>query len=129
MVQQDLSGMRFLITEDNLLCADILAELLRLRHASVSCVHSGEEAVRRIGEAGEEYDAVLMDVQMPGMNGYEATRAIRALTCGAKVPVFAMTASMQESDRYSSQLAGMNAFLHKPLEMAMLDQALACISA
>ena len=42
MIQQDLSGMRFLITEDNLLCADILAELLRLRHASVSCVHSGE---------------------------------------------------------------------------------------
>ena len=120
----DFSGMRFLLTEDNELSADIMTELLELRHARVSCVHSGEEAVRRIDEGTEEYDAVLMDVQMPGMNGYEATRAIRALARGAKLPVFALTASTHESDRISAQLAGMNAFLQKPLQMAMLDQAL-----
>ena len=121
---KDLNGMRFLITEDNELYADIMTELLTLRHAIVRCVHSGEEAVRRITEDEEGYDAVLMDVQMPGMNGYEATQAIRLLERGAQVPIFAMTASSMDCDRRSAQRAGMTAFLQKPLEMSTLDHAL-----
>ena len=65
-----------------------------------------------------------MDVQMPGMNGYEATQRIHALSRSAKLPVFAMTASTQECDRRSARRAGMKAFLSKPIEMAKLDQAL-----
>jgi len=120
----DFCGMRFLITEDNALCAEIMTELLTLCHARVSCARSGEEAIRKVSEDDEGYDAVLMDVQMPGMNGYEATRAIRALARGASIPVFALTASSREVDRFSATRAGMNAFLQKPLEMDMLGKAL-----
>lgn len=123
-MKRDLYGMRILVTEDNALYADILRELLMMRRASVNCVYSGEEAVRIIAEDGEPYDAVLMDVQMPGMNGFEATKGIRALAHGAKLPVFAMTASSQECDRRQAFSAGMNDFLQKPIEMAMLDRAL-----
>jgi len=120
----DFCGMRFLLTEDNALCAEIMTELLTLCHAKVKCVHSGEEAVQKVLEDDEGYDAVLMDVQMPGMNGYEATRAIRSLERGARIPVFALTASSQEVDRCSAKQAGMNAFLQKPLEMDVLGKAL-----
>lgn len=120
----DFYGMRLLLTEDNALCAEIMTELLTLCHARVSCVHSGEEAVRKVSEDEEGYDAVLMDVQMPGMNGYEATRAIRSLSRGAKIPVFALTASSREADRASAMKAGMNAFLQKPLEVNTLGEVL-----
>ena len=121
----DFCGMRFLLTEDNALSAEIMTELLTLWHANVKCVHSGEEAIRRISEDGDVYDAVLMDVQMPGMNGYEATKAIRALGIGIGIPVFALTASSQEADKGLALQAGMNAFLPKPLEPALLGRALA----
>lgn len=120
----DFCGKHFLITEDNALSAEIMTELLTLYHAKVSCAHSGEEAVQRVLEDEEGYDAVLMDVQMPGMNGYEATRAIRALKRGAGVPVFALSASTYEADRNDAKRAGMNAFLQKPLEMDVLGRAL-----
>ena len=122
--QSDLSGMRILITEDNLLSAEIIAEQLLLRHATVTCARSGEEAVRLVGETQAGFDAVLMDVQMPGMDGYEATRAIRATGCGAGLPVFAMTAANDEGERRHALDAGMNAFLPKPLQMSMFTQAL-----
>lgn len=124
----DFCGMRFLITDDNVLSGDIMTELLTLCHATVRCVHSGEEAVRRISEDQEGYDAVLMDVQMPGMDGYEATRAIRALSRGAGIPVFALTASTQEDDCATAKRAGMNAFLSKPLELDILGRALRAAS-
>lgn len=120
----DFCGIRLLLTEDNTLCAEIMTELLTLCHAKVSCVHSGEEAVRKVSEDEEGYDAVLMDVQMPGMNGYEATKAIRSLSRGANIPVFALTASSQETDRATAMKAGMNAFLQKPLEINALGKVL-----
>ena len=122
--QKDLSGMNILITEDNRLCAEMLAELLKLRHATVTCADSGEEAVRIVDEMPGCFDAVLMDVQMPGMDGYDAARAIRATGNGACLPVFAMTAENSESERRHALDAGMNAFLPKPLQMNMLAQAL-----
>ena len=123
-MMRDFCGMRFLLTEDNALSAEIMTELLTLCHASVRCVHSGEEAVRMLAEDTEGYDAVLMDVQMPGMNGYETTRAIRATTRGASIPVFALTASSQEADRHHAKRVGMNAFMQKPLVMDHLGMAL-----
>lgn len=122
--QADLSGLRILITEDNALCAEMLAELLTLRHATVRRARSGEEAVQMIDGEQERFDAVLMDVQMPGMDGYETTLAIRATGRGKRLPVFAMTASSEESDRRHAFDVGMNAFLQKPLEMGLLAQAL-----
>ena len=120
----DFCGKRLLLTEDNALCAEIMTELLTLCHASVQCVYSGEEAIRSVSEDEEGYDAVLMDVQMPGMNGFEATEAIRALARGASVPVFALTASSYEADQCTARRVGMNAFLQKPLEMEMLSKVL-----
>lgn len=120
----DFSGLRFLIAEDNPLYADLMMELLALRHATVYHASNGMEAVRMLRE--RIYDAVLMDVRMPGMDGYETTKAIRALdsTQNGQVPVFAMTASTDERDKRSALEAGMNAFLTKPLEMAAFDEAL-----
>lgn len=122
----DFSGLRMLIAEDNALYAELIMELLALRHAKVQLARSGAEAVRMLRESGGLYDAVLMDVLMPEMDGYETTRAIRALDkehCG-QVPVFAMTASTDERDRQHAMEVGMNAYLGKPLEMAALDEAL-----
>lgn len=121
---RDYTGKRFLVTEDNMLIGEIIAELLTLCHATVSRAGSGEEALRMIGEAEEAFDAVLMDVQMPGMDGYEATQAIRARETKTHLPVFAMTASTQEGDRLRAFAAGMDAYLQKPLEMSAFDQAL-----
>ena len=122
------TGLRVLLTEDNALCADIVSELLTICHASVRLAMSGEEAVRLIEEGSEQFDAVLMDVQMPGMDGYETTRAIRATGKGAGLAVFAMTAG-GEAERQRALDVGMNAFLQKPFEMARFDQALMCMYA
>jgi len=122
----DFSGLRMLVTEDNALYAELIMELLVLRHAKVQLARSGPEAVRMLRENGGLYDAVLMDVLMPEMDGYETTLAIRALDKehSGQVPVFAMTASTDERDRQHAMEVGMNAFLGKPLEMAALDEAL-----
>ena len=121
---RDYSGLRFLVTEDNLLLGEIAAELLTLCHATVYRACSGEEALRMICEAKDAFDAVLMDVQMPGMDGYEATQAIRAQETKTHLPVFAMTASAQEGDKRRAFAAGMDAYLQKPLELSVFDQAL-----
>lgn len=123
---RDYSGLHFLIAEDNELYAEIMMELLTIRHAEVCRAQSGEDAIRLLCDGGRCFDAVLMDVQMPGMNGYETTRAIRALSRPerAQVPVVAMTASSDECEQRCAMEAGMNAFLQKPLEMARLDEVL-----
>ena len=122
----DFSGLRLLVAEDNRLYGEMIAELLAIKHAKVSLARSGAEAVRVLREDGNEYDAVLMDVLMPEMNGYEATRAIRKLdkAHNGEVPVFAMTAESDEETRRQAREAGMNAFLGKPVEMHALDELL-----
>ena len=120
----DYTGLCFLVTEDNPLCGEIIEEVLRMCHAKVIRAFSGEEAVAIIDREEDVFDAVLMDVQMPGMNGYEATQAIRATRMGAHMPVFAMTASIHERDRSRAMDAGMNDFLQKPLDLPMFDCAL-----
>ena len=120
----DFHGLRVLIAEDNALYGELIAELLAMLHATVSLANSGDEAVRMLRERA--YDAVLMDVLMPGMDGYETTRAIRKLdkAHNGEVPVFAMTAESDEETRRQAREAGMNAFLGKPVEMRKLDELL-----
>ena len=127
----DFSGLHLLITDDNRLYGELIAELLSVKHAKVSLAHSGAEAVRLLRDSGTVYDAVLMDVLMPEMNGYEATRAIRKLdkAHNGQVPVFAMTAGAEEVVRQRAREAGMDAYLGKPVDLAALDEALGAVLA
>ena len=121
-----LQGKRFLAAEDNFLNAGILTELLELEGATVEIVENGQLAVERF-EACEpgEFDAILMDVQMPVMNGHAATRAIRALERpdARAIPIIAMTADAFVEDEKAALAAGMNAHVAKPLEIADLKRA------
>ena len=121
-----LLGKRFLAAEDNFLNAGILTELLELEGATVEIVENGQLAVERF-EACEpgEFDAILMDVQMPVMNGHAATRVIRALERpdARTIPIIAMTADAFVEDEKAALAAGMNAHVAKPLEIADLKRA------
>ena len=127
----DFSGLHLLITDDNRLYGELIAELLSVKNAKVSLARSGAEAVRMLRDGGTVYDAVLMDVLMPEMNGYEATRAIRKLdkAHNGQVPVFAMTAGSEEAVRQHAREAGMDAYLGKPVNLAALDEALGAVLA
>ena len=122
-----LKGMRFLCAEDNELNAEILRALLELHGASCTIYHDGEEIVRAFQtvRAGE-YDAILMDVQMPRMNGYEATQAIRSggNPLGKTIPILAMTANAFADDVQRSLASGMNGHISKPLDVAVLEKTL-----
>lgn len=121
-----LEGKHFLAAEDNFLNASILTDLLELEGATVEIAENGKLVVERFDrcEPGE-FDAILMDVQMPVMNGHEAARAIRSLERedARTIPIFAMTADAFTEDEQAALAAGMNAHLAKPLEMQDLKKA------
>ena len=123
-----LAGLRFLAAEDNEINAEILKEILEMEGASCEIVENGCLAVERFrnGEAGE-FDAILMDVQMPVMNGHDAARAIRALEGqdGARIPIIAMTANAFAEDEKAARDAGMDAHVAKPLDVELLKKAVA----
>ena len=122
-----LHGMRFLCAEDNEINAEILQSLLEMRGASCTICRDGAEVVEKFRTvAPGEYDAILMDVQMPGMDGYEATRTIRsgANPLGRTIPIIAMTANAFAEDVKKSLDAGMNAHLSKPVDLNALEQTL-----
>ena len=120
-----LQGKHFLAAEDNFLNAGILSELLGVEGATVEIVENGRLAVERF-EACEpgEFDAILMDVQMPVMNGHAATRAIRALERpdARTIPIIAMTADAFVEDEKAALAAGMSAHVAKPLEIGDLKK-------
>lgn len=119
-VDYDFKGKRILLVEDNELNREIAEELIGVTGASVESAEDGVQAVEMFKESAEGYyDLILMDVQMPHMDGYEATRCIRALgRSGAqKVPIFAMTANAFAEDVQKSREAGMNAHISKPLNI------------
>lgn len=121
-----LEGKRFLAAEDNFLNAGILTELLELEGATVEIVENGQLAVERFEQASPgEFDAILMDVQMPVMNGHAAARAIRALdrADARTIPIIAMTADAFVEDEKAALAAGMNAHVAKPLEIDDLKRA------
>ena len=107
-------GTRVLLAEDNPINREVALELLHGVGLEVDTVESGREAVAKVGNTN--YGLILMDVQMPEMDGIEATRAIRARADGASVPILAMTANVFEDDRTACLSAGMNDFVAKPVD-------------
>ena len=121
------AGKRVLLVEDNELNREIAAEILKSMDFEIDMARNGIEAVHAVEEgAACAYDLVLMDIQMPIMDGYEATRCIRALPNRAKshVPIYAMTANTFEEDKQRAADAGMNGHIAKPIEAAILANAL-----
>ena len=122
-----LEGLRFLAAEDNEINAEILTEILTLEGAVCVLAENGKLVLERFEESGEgEFDAILMDVQMPVMNGYDATRAIRDLghPMALTIPIIAMTANAFAEDEREALKAGMNVHLAKPIDMGMLKKVI-----
>ncbi len=118
-----LEGRRVLLVEDNAINQEVARELLQRAGVGVDLAVNGRQAVRLAARA--DFDAVLMDVQMPGMDGLEATRRIRALDSPrATVPIIAMTANALAEDRQRCLDAGMNDHLGKPVDADLLTRAL-----
>ena len=125
-----LQGMRFLCAEDNELNAEILTELLKIEGAECTICENGEEILKAFEQSAPgDYDMILMDVQMPVMNGYEATKAIRRSSheLAKKIPIIAMTANAFSEDIQHSLAAGMNAHVSKPVEMKVLEKTIRSI--
>lgn len=119
----DFSGYHLLLVEDNELNAEIAMEILKETGVNVSHVWNGEEALKKMQEVEEGYyDLIFMDIQMPVMNGYEATKAIRELDrdWAKSVPIIAMTANAFVEDIENAKQAGMNAHLSKPIIVEQL---------
>ena len=125
-----LQGMKFLCAEDNELNAEILTELLKIAGAECTICENGEEILKAFEQSAPgDYDMILMDVQMPVMNGYEATRAIRRSSheLAKTIPIIAMTANAFSEDIQHSLAAGMNAHVSKPVEMKVLEKTIRSI--
>ena len=123
-------GMRFLCAEDHELNAEILTELLKIEGAECTICENGEEILKTFEKSAPgDYDMILMDVQMPVMNGYEATKAIRRSSheLAKKIPIIAMTANAFSEDIQHSLAAGMNAHVSKPVEMKVLEKTIRSI--
>lgn len=122
-----LEGLHFLAAEDNEINAEILREILSMEGADCELVENGQLAVACFANAAEkEFDAILMDVQMPVMNGYDATRAIRALdrSDAREIPIIAMTANAFAEDEKEALDAGMNVHLAKPIDIELLKKVI-----
>ena len=122
-----MEGLHFLAAEDNEINAEILTEILSMEGADCEIAENGKIALERFMKAKEgEFDAILMDVQMPVMNGYEATKAIRALNRkdAEKIPIIAMTANAFAEDEKDALDAGMNVHLAKPIDVALLKKVI-----
>ncbi|MEI3141042.1 MAG: response regulator [Lawsonibacter sp.] len=126
-----LRGKRFLCAEDNLLNAEILEAILDMHGAACTIYPNGQKLVEAFQSVKPgEYDAILMDVQMPVMNGLEATRAIRAgeNPLGQTIPILAMTANAFTEDIQVCLDAGMDAHVSKPLEISVLERTLLSVT-
>lgn len=127
-VAGSFSGIRILLAEDNEINAEIAMTLLQEAGMHIEWAVDGRKCVDMLQAAPDRYfNLILMDVQMPNMNGYEAARAIRALPDAGKagIPILAMTANAFAEDRQEALKAGMNGHIAKPIEMPLLLQAIA----
>ena len=119
-----LPGVRLLLTDDSELNRDVGQRILRLEGAEVVCCASGQQALDLLRATPDAFDAVLMDLQMPDMDGCETTRQIRGIPGLASLPVIALTASVLASERQRAQDAGMDGFVAKPLAPKVLVRML-----
>ena len=119
-VRQALIGMRILVVEDNTINQQVAKEMLTAHGALVELAANGQIGVDAIKAAAHPYDAVLMDVQMPVMDGLQATRTIRALPHCEKLPIIGLTANALVSDREACLKAGMNDHIGKPFDLPTL---------
>jgi len=122
----EFSGKRLLLAEDVEINREILISLLGDTGLTIDCAKNGEEALEMIEAAPDKYDVVFMDVQMPKMDGFEATRYIRALPAlqGSKLPIIAMTANVFKDDIEQCLAAGMDDHLGKPIDIGMVLEKL-----
>ncbi len=123
IMQQDFSGNRVLLVEDNELNAEIAGEILEMANITVEYAKDGREALNKMESVADGYyDMVFMDIQMPVMNGYEATRAIRAMNRNylKKIPIIAMTANAFAEDVEAARDVGMNQHIAKPIDFNQL---------
>lgn len=127
LLEQIVEGKRVLLVEDNELNREICQELLEMAGFTVDTAEDGKIAVEKVQEApAGTYDVILMDIQMPIMDGYEATREIRCLVEGKKagIPIFALTANAFAEDRRRAIEAGMNGHIAKPIDIPSLMKTL-----
>ena len=125
--ESDFSGKRVLLVEDNDLNQEIAQEILKMAGLTVEIAENGKEAVRLFSGMPENYyDMILMDIQMPLMNGYEAAEALRSMERedAQNVPIIAMTANAFADDVLAAKNAGMNEHIAKPLDMLRLQELL-----
>ena len=123
-----LTGITILAAEDNELNAEILQELLNMNNVACDFVSNGQELLEAFEKSEpDQYDLILTDIQMPVMNGYDATRAIRSCghPCGKIIPIVAMTANAFAEDVKEALDAGMNAHVPKPIDMRNLESVIA----
>lgn len=122
--EKPLTGLRLLIVEDNPINQEITRDLLTLKGAHCEIVNHGQEAIARILAMPQSFDAVLMDIQMPVMDGYTATRCLRQEPHLVTLVIIAMTANALSSDRDQCLAAGMNDYISKPIDIQQLTQLL-----
>lgn len=119
---RDARAAPILVVEDNLVNQKVLATLLRKRGYEVDVANDGAQAVQRAAE--KEYGLILMDLQMPVLDGYEAARLIRSLTHPSRPPIIAVTAYTMNGEKRHCLEAGMNGYLAKPVDS---DQLFDCV--
>ena len=123
--EYDFTGKRTLLVEDNEMNREIGTEILEEAGLVVETAENGQLAVKAVEEKGiDYYDFILMDIQMPVMDGYEATQAIRALPDGGKATIIALSANAFEEDIQKSLSMGMNAHVAKPIDVDTLFETM-----
>lgn len=119
-----LAGVRVLLVEDNKVNQQVASGLLRKRGLEVTLAHNGRDALDRLHANPQAFDVILMDMEMPVLDGYQASREIRAGQVRPDIPIIALTAQALRGDRVRCLKAGMNGYLSKPIKPAKLYQAL-----
>jgi len=125
--QQNLEGIRILLVEDNEMNREIAVEILGELGAEIDTAEDGMIAVERVNDSEPgHYDIILMDVQMPVMDGYEATRRIRMQEerRGCRIPIVAMTANAFDEDRMAAREAGMDGYIAKPINVTNIVETI-----
>lgn len=126
-MKKKIQGKRILLVEDNMLNQEIAMELLTQAGFVVDTAENGKEAVEQLESAkSKEYELVLMDIQMPVMDGYAATKAIRNLPDAeiAQIPIFALSANAFQEDKDKAEAAGMNGYISKPVQIEEMLQTI-----